>query len=59
MKSFEIDVDFTFSKSFFIDAESEDEAKEIVNNMIEREPYYYARKADVLVGHEITDVYEN
>lgn len=55
-KTFAVDVDITISKRIYIDAKNEKEAKEMVNNSILENPYYYAKSADAYVSHEITDI---
>lgn len=56
-KTFQVDVDITMSKVFFIDAGSEEEARSIVNERMQREPYYWA-DGSIYAKHEITDVNE-
>lgn len=57
MKKFEVDVDITMSKRIYVDAENEQQAREIVEEKM-KYPHYYYTKADAYVKHEITDVNE-
>lgn len=57
-KTFIVDVDITMSKSIAIEAESEEDAKAIINGHIKYNPYAYAHSFSHYVGHEITDVNE-
>lgn len=57
MKRFIVDVDFTVSQRIQVDALTEEQAKEIINRLIEERPYDYVR--EVYVKHEITDVVED
>ena len=57
MKEFRVDIDITMSKSFFVDAENEDDARKQVKEMVEKEPYYHAGRADAFVKSEIFDCY--
>ena len=57
MKHYEVDVDITMSKRIYVDAENEQQAREIVEEKM-KYPHYYYTKADAYVGHEITDVNE-
>lgn len=58
MKEFEVAVDITMSKNFFVEAETEEGAKAIVANYFNQDPYGYSRGADAFVKYEITDVIE-
>ena len=57
MKEYAVDVDITVSKRIYVEAESEEQAKELVDEMM-KYPHYYYTKADAYVGHEITDINE-
>jgi len=57
-KEFQVDVDITMSKAIFVEAENEEQAKNIVNNWLGDDVYYYL-KGSSYVGHEITDVNED
>lgn len=58
MKEYAVDVDFVVSSRIYVDAESEEQAREIVREKMEKYPHYYYSKADALVSYEITDVNE-
>ena len=58
MKQFTLDVDFTMSKRISVEAESEEQAKAILNGGIKYNPYEYAHSFDAYVKHEITDINE-
>ena len=58
MKHFEVDVDITMSKRISVEAESEEQAKAILNGWMKYNPYEYAHDFDAYVAHEITDVNE-
>ena len=57
MKHYEVDVDITMSKRIYVDAENEQQAREIVEEKM-KYPHYYYTKADAYVEHKITDVNE-
>jgi hypothetical protein len=57
MKQFAVDIDITVSKRIYVDAENEQQAREIVEEKM-KYPHYYYTKADAYVKHEITDVNE-
>lgn len=56
-RKFQVSVDITMSKTLFVEAENEEQAKTKVNNWIGDDPYYYVKDA-AYVTHEITDVDE-
>lgn len=56
-KSYAVDVDFTFSKVFHVEAQSEEEARQKVEQLIKEN--HYTHKGDCYVCHSITDVYED
>lgn len=58
MKNFILDVDFTMSKRIQVEAENEEQAKEIFWQLVKENPYDYARSFDAYVGHKIIDVNE-
>lgn len=58
MKNFEVMVDITMSKNFWVDAENEKEAERKVNDMINSDPAGYASRGGLYVKHEITNVDE-
>lgn len=57
-KTFCISVDFVMSKNFYIEAENEEEAEEILESKIENSPYDFADDFNAMVSYEITDIYE-
>lgn len=58
MKNFIIDVDFVMSKSIDIEAENEEQAKEIFDAMMGENPYNFAYKFDSFVKYNVIDVIE-
>lgn len=58
MKSYNVFMDITISKSISIEANSEEEAMKIAEERVKNNPYDYARKADGYVSCEIYDIYE-
>ena len=50
MKNYDVSVDITMSKSFSIDANSEEEAMAKVEEMINNNPYDYANNFSHYVG---------
>ena len=54
---FQVFVDITVSKTIYVEAESEEQAKAIAIKKVRDEPYYYARTADAYVGAKVVDVY--
>lgn len=58
MKNFIADVDFTMSKRIQVEAESEEQAREILERFIKDDPYEWSRNPDCYVSHEIVDVNE-
>lgn len=58
MKSYNVFMDITISKSISIEANSEEEAMKIAEERVNKEPYYYAGCADSYVSSEIIDIYE-
>ena len=58
MKEYGVYVDITVSKVFFVDANSEEEAKQIVNEKMKRDPWYHISQANALVDWGIVDVEE-
>lgn len=58
MKEYSVHVDITVSKVFFVDANSEEEAKQIVSEKMKRDPWYYASQANAIVDWGIVDVEE-
>ena len=58
MKEYFVYADVTMAVHECVSADSEEEAKRIALERIQKEPNYYARKADACVNIEITDVNE-
>lgn len=59
MKNYVVDVDITVSKRIYVNASNEEEAKRKANEFFEKDPYYYAKNLDAVVGHKIIDVNED
>ena len=57
MKHYEVDVDITMSCRIEVDAESEEQAKTIVGNWIDDDPWHYVNNGHC-VGHKIEAVNE-
>ena len=57
-KTFCVSVDITMAKNIYVEAESEEQAKLVVLEMIDKNPYDYARGFSHLVGCKIIDVEE-
>ena len=58
MKNYCISVDITMSKTFEIEAENEQQAKNILCDKFKENPYDLAHGFTSYVNHEITDVDE-
>ena len=58
MKEFTVYVDITMSKTFYVDAESEEEAAKIAKEMVEAEPYYHAGSAHSYLGCDVYEAFE-
>jgi len=56
---FTIDVDITMSKRIHVIADSEDDARRIVEKRFHENPYDVAYGFDAYVGHKITSVTVN
>ena len=59
MANFIVDVDFTMSKRIQVEAESEEQAKSIIERMIKENPYNFACNFDACVGSKVIDVNED
>jgi hypothetical protein len=57
MKNFIIDYDITMSGCLDVEANSEEEARQIALKKLNDEPYYFAGRATAHVNTEITDIY--
>ena len=53
MAKFNVDVDITMSKSFEIEAENEENSIEIVEDMIDKNPYGFTNGFSHYVKHEV------
>ena len=58
MKNFIVDVDFTMSRSFEVEAENEQQARNKVYAMIKANPYDFTHGFTHCVSHDIVDSYE-
>lgn len=58
MKTFAVEVEFTVSKTIYVEADDIKEAEKIANEQVRKYPHYYYSKADYYVRHEITDINE-
>ena len=58
MKEYCVFVDVIMSGVYYVDAENEEQAKNVVRDMFEKNPCAAARKADSFVGFRIEDVEE-
>lgn len=56
MKEFEVSIDFTMSKTLVVKAESEEQAKSIVREKLNRNVYDYTNGFSHCVGYEIISV---
>lgn len=59
MKNFQVDLDITVSKHFFVEANNEEEAKNLVKDMMAKEPDYHTRNYDAFLSYDICDVNES
>ena len=57
-KQFCVSVDITMSKNVYVEAENEEHAKEIVDCLIDNNPYAYASGFSHFVSYEVIDVNE-
>ena len=57
-KNFVVDVDITMSRSFEVEAENEQQAKNMVYSMIKANPYDFTHGFTYYVDHEIVDANE-
>jgi hypothetical protein len=58
MKKFSVSVDITMAKNIYVEAENEEHAKEIVDSMINNNPYGYTNGFSHFVSYEIIDANE-
>ena len=54
---YSVSIDIVVSKTIYVEAESEEQAKAVAIKKVRDEPYYYARTADAYVGAKVVDVY--
>lgn len=54
---YQVSIDITVSKVMFVEAENEEQAKQLAIKKVRDEPFYYARTADAYVGAKVIDVY--
>lgn len=57
-KKYQVSVEISVTKTIFVDAENEEEAKTLANNMVTDDPYYHIQNCALYGGHEVTDVIE-
>ena len=57
LTEFSVSIDIVVSKTIYVEAESEEQAKAIAIKKVSDEPFYYARTADAYVGAKVVDVY--
>jgi len=57
MKVYTIDYDITMSGCLDVEANTEEEARQIALKKLNNEPYYFAGRATAHVNTEITDIY--
>lgn len=57
-KQFCVSVDITMAKSFYIEAENEEQAMSKVREMINNNPYDYTNNFSHYVGYKIIDANE-
>ena len=53
MKNYCVSVDITMSKSIYVEAESEEQARDMANEMVCNNPYEYANNFSHYVTHEV------
>lgn len=58
MTNFILFVDFVMSKRIQVEAESEDNAIAIFEEMMKKNPYEFTTRFDAYVDHEVTDIDE-
>lgn len=57
LTEFTVALDIVVSKNIYVEAENEEQAKQLAIKKVRDEPYYYARTADAYVGAKVIDVY--
>lgn len=58
MKEYCVYVDVIMAGNYYVNAENEAQAKELVRERFRKTPYEQVRRADTYVGFDITDVTE-
>ena len=58
MKQFRVDVDFRVTKCIYVDAETAEQAEEIVEQRCKDNPYQYTNNPDACTDYSICDVNE-
>lgn len=58
MATYYVDMDVTFSTHMWVDADTEEQAREMALAMMEKDPYYHTRNRCHL-DTKITDIYED
>lgn len=59
MKTYAVSIDITVSRTLYVDAENEEQAKQIATEKVDKEPYYYAQFCDAFVKQETIDIHED
>ena len=54
---YSVAIDITLSKTIYVEAESEEQARLLAIKKVRDEPFYHARTADAYVGAKVIDVY--
>lgn len=57
LTEFSVSIDIVVSKTIYVEAENEEQAKQLAIKKVRDEPFYYARTADAYVGAKVIDVY--
>mgnify|MGYP007122056300 CR=1 FL=1 len=57
LTEFSVSIDIVVSKTIYVEAENEEQAKQLAVKKVRDEPFYYARTADAYVGAKVIDVY--
>lgn len=57
-KSYRVDVDFQVTKSIYVEAESEEQAEQLVMEKVKDNPYVYCMAPDCCLDSEVTGVWQ-
>ena len=57
-KKYCVCVDVTMAGNYYVEAENEEQAKNLVREKFKNDPYGECVRADCYIGYEITDVNE-